>query len=331
MTDVSVEDLTEGTGSLASPVEDARPHRPFSLGLSAFSEPAGGPSSRPSGAFASRPEVPAADETAVLDAVGAEPAVPDGPSDEPETGAGTGPARSDAAETAGTALRSPEEAPEPASGGTTGSVSPAPEEAADPASPESETTAQPDFPAAGQAPAAVAGEAASPVAERGGKPAGRPVMTPADKASPAVVEAVSSAVVKGRIRVADEVVEKVAALATLEVTGVAALGEGVTGPGEESSRPVAPSRGRGGARRRGRGVGAHVQDRTVAVDVAIVAEYGHVVMDVANEVKTNVARTLSRMLGMRVVEVNVNVDDVRLPGEVLPGQTEEPEKAGPDA
>ncbi|MFC7643113.1 Asp23/Gls24 family envelope stress response protein [Streptosporangium lutulentum] len=65
-------------------------------------------------------------------------------------------------------------------------------------------------------------------------------------------------------------------------------------------------------------VSAHVQDRTVAVDVTIVAEYGHVVMEVANEVKTNVARTVSRMLGMRVVEVNVNVDDVRLPGEVVP-------------
>ncbi|MBG0817068.1 Asp23/Gls24 family envelope stress response protein [Planomonospora sp. ID82291] len=122
-------------------------------------------------------------------------------------------------------------------------------------------------------------------------------------------EPVSAAVVKGRIKVADEVVEKVAALATLEVAGVADLGEDV-GHLAEAHRE------RSGARRAGRGVSAHVQDRTVAVDVAIVAEYGHVVMDVANEVKTNVARTVSRMLGMRVVEVNVTVDDVRLPGEL---------------
>ncbi|GAA3447572.1 Asp23/Gls24 family envelope stress response protein [Planomonospora venezuelensis] len=121
-------------------------------------------------------------------------------------------------------------------------------------------------------------------------------------------EPTSSAVVKGRIKVADEVVEKVAALATLEVTGVAGLGE-------DPAHAVDPARGRAGGRRGPQGVVAHVQDRTVAVDVAIVAEYGHAVMDVANEVKTNVARTVSRMLGMRVVEVNVNVDDVRLPGE----------------
>ncbi|GII04566.1 Asp23/Gls24 family envelope stress response protein [Planobispora takensis] len=121
-------------------------------------------------------------------------------------------------------------------------------------------------------------------------------------------EPTSSAVVKGRIKVADEVVEKVAALATLEVSGVADLGE-------DPAEAIGALRERTGARRGPQGVSAHVQDRTVAVDVTIVAEYGHAVMDVANEVKTNVARTVSRMLGMRVVEVNVTVDDVRLPGE----------------
>lgn len=135
-------------------------------------------------------------------------------------------------------------------------------------------------------------------------------------AAPVVTEVPSAAaVVKGRIRVADEVVEKVAALATLEVAGVVGLGEDPSGVLEAIGERVAPA-----ARKSGRGVSAHVQDRTVAIDVSIVAEYGHVVMDVANEVKNNVARTVSRMLGMRVVEVNVGVEDVRLPGEPVPGR-----------
>lgn len=134
---------------------------------------------------------------------------------------------------------------------------------------------------------------------------------------------VSSAVVKGRIKVADEVVEKVAALATLEVTGVAELG----GAAAHAAEPVRERPGVA-AKRGPRGVNAQVQDRTAAVDVAIVTEYGHVVMDVANEVKTNVARTISRMLGMRVVEVNVEVEDVRLPGETRPEVTAEPAKHG---
>ncbi|GAA3031577.1 Asp23/Gls24 family envelope stress response protein [Streptosporangium longisporum] len=129
-------------------------------------------------------------------------------------------------------------------------------------------------------------------------------------AAPPAPSAVAGAVVKGRIKVADEVVEKVAALAALEVAGVAELRD-EAGPAAE---PVHRRAG-AGVRRGPRGVSAHVQDRTAAVDVTIVTEYGHVVMDVANEVKTNVARTISRMLGMRVVEVNVTVDDVRLPGE----------------
>jgi uncharacterized alkaline shock family protein YloU len=51
----------------------------------------------------------------------------------------------------------------------------------------------------------------------------------------------------------------------------------------------------------------------VSIDVTIVVEYGHVVMEVARRVKTNVAIQTNRMLGLRVVEVNVVVDDVRMP------------------
>jgi uncharacterized alkaline shock family protein YloU len=38
-------------------------------------------------------------------------------------------------------------------------------------------------------------------------------------------------------------------------------------------------------------------------------------MEVATLVKANVARQANHMLGMRVTEVNVTVDDVSLPGE----------------
>src|SRR5262245_12715832 len=120
----------------------------------------------------------------------------------------------------------------------------------------------------------------------------------------------TAAVVKGRIKVADEVVEKVAALAALEIPGVADLG----GDFERGFENIRDRIGLG-SKRANQGVNAHIQDRQVAVDITIVIEYGHVVMEVANEVKTNVARSVSRRLGMRVVEVNVTVDDVRLPGD----------------
>ncbi|HZB33661.1 MAG TPA: Asp23/Gls24 family envelope stress response protein [Streptosporangiaceae bacterium] len=131
--------------------------------------------------------------------------------------------------------------------------------------------------------------------------------------APAAASPPAAAVVKGRITIEDEVAEKVAALAALEVDGVADLGGDV-------ERALESVRGRiGVGQRRGdQGVRAKVNDREVAIDVTIVVEYGRVAMDVATAVKANVARQANHMLGMRVTEVNVTVDDVSLPGERRP-------------
>ncbi|MGI8334646.1 Asp23/Gls24 family envelope stress response protein [Actinomadura scrupuli] len=129
----------------------------------------------------------------------------------------------------------------------------------------------------------------------------------------------SAPVVKGRIKIEDEVVEKIAALAALEVPGVAALGGDV-------ARAIESVRSRLGAghQRGGQGIKARIRDSEVSVDVTIVVEYGSVVMEVARTVKNNVARIVSVMLGMRVTEVNVTVDDVRMPGETAPAPAEPP-------
>ncbi|HUR07159.1 MAG TPA: Asp23/Gls24 family envelope stress response protein [Nonomuraea sp.] len=123
----------------------------------------------------------------------------------------------------------------------------------------------------------------------------------------------TAAVVKGRIKVADEVVEKVAFLAATEVPGVADMGGDLARAFESVRDRIGI-----GSRRGNQGISAQIQDRQVAVSLTIVVEYGHVVMEVATAVKTNVARSVSRMLGLRVTEVNVTVDDVRLPGEPNP-------------
>ncbi|MGH3374721.1 MAG: Asp23/Gls24 family envelope stress response protein [Actinoallomurus sp.] len=68
-----------------------------------------------------------------------------------------------------------------------------------------------------------------------------------------------------------------------------------------------------GHKRGDQGVKAQINGREVSIEVTIVIEYGYVVMDVARQVKTNVAIQTNRMLGLRVVEVNVIVDDVRMP------------------
>jgi uncharacterized alkaline shock family protein YloU len=117
-------------------------------------------------------------------------------------------------------------------------------------------------------------------------------------------------VVKGRIKVEDEVVEKIAALAALEVEGIAGLGGDI-----ERVMESVRSRIGVGQRRGDQGVKAKIQDNEVSLDVTVVVEYGSIVMEVAKAVKSNVARVTSRMLGMRVTSVNITVDDVHIPGE----------------
>ncbi|MGH9209703.1 MAG: Asp23/Gls24 family envelope stress response protein [Acidimicrobiales bacterium] len=114
--------------------------------------------------------------------------------------------------------------------------------------------------------------------------------------------------VKGRIEVADEVVEKVAGLAATEVPGVADLGGDI----ERALESVRDRIGIGN-KRGDQGIKARITGREVTIDVTIMIQYGHVVMDVARNVKLNVARQTNRMLGLNVVEVNVTVDDIKMP------------------
>lgn len=111
--------------------------------------------------------------------------------------------------------------------------------------------------------------------------------------------------VKGRIHIADEVVEKVAALAAIEVEGVADLG----GDFERAVESVRERIGIGN-KRGDQGVKAEVKGSEVAISVTVMVEFGHVVLDVARRVQRNVAAKTQRMLGLKVLEVNVTVDDV---------------------
>jgi uncharacterized alkaline shock family protein YloU len=148
----------------------------------------------------------------------------------------------------------------------------------------------------------------SPIATTGASPT---IAPPPASVAPARATAVGATdvaarTVEGRIHIADEVVEKVAGLAATEVAGVADLG----GDMERAMESVRERIGIGN-KRGDQGVKAEVKGDEVVVSVTIMVEFGHVVLDVARRVQANVARQTERMLGLRVLEVNVTVDDVR--------------------
>lgn len=138
-----------------------------------------------------------------------------------------------------------------------------------------------------------------------GAPLSAPVRTSGANPLPTTLQGSPSDIttgVEGRVTIEDEVIGKIAALAALEVTGVAAL---IPSPDQAGS-------GRAGSGQAG-GPGGRLSpdEHEVSLDVAIAVEYGCVIRDVADAVKTNVARVAGRMLGARVAAVNVSVGDVR--------------------
>ena len=116
---------------------------------------------------------------------------------------------------------------------------------------------------------------------------------------------------RGRTTIADNVVVKIAGMAAREVMGVHAMGGGM-------SRSLGAVRDRvpgGGGTPATRGVKAEVGEIQAALDLQLVVEYGVSVIDVARDVRQNVIGAVERMTGLEVVEVNIDIDDVKLPDE----------------
>ena len=57
-----------------------------------------------------------------------------------------------------------------------------------------------------------------------------------------------------------------------------------------------------------------VGEKQAAVDLDIVVEYGASIVDLARAVRRNVIAAVERMTGLEVIEVNIAVNDIQLPG-----------------
>ena len=112
----------------------------------------------------------------------------------------------------------------------------------------------------------------------------------------------------GKTVIDDTVVSKVAGIAAREVNGVHSLGNG-------AARAIGAIRDAIGQRDFGQGVKVEVGEKQVAADIVIVAEYPVSLQQVADGVRTGVARALEQIVGMEVAEVNVTVQDVYIPGD----------------
>ena len=105
----------------------------------------------------------------------------------------------------------------------------------------------------------------------------------------------------------DNVVGKIAGIAAREVSGVNNLGGGAArmwGAVRESLTSSTNVQ---------QGVNVAVEDGHASVAVAIIAEYGVAIHELANAIRENVTVAITRMTGLIVDRVDVTVHDVHLP------------------
>ena len=117
---------------------------------------------------------------------------------------------------------------------------------------------------------------------------------------------------QGKTTIAASVVQKIAGIAAREISGVYAMGGGGMSRAFGAIRERIPGGGTGAANIAG--VQVEVGEKQAAVDLDIVVEYGASIVDLARAVRRNVITAVERMTGLEVIEVNIAVNDIQLPG-----------------
>ena len=142
--------------------------------------------------------------------------------------------------------------------------------------------------------------------------------TPTISDTPATASSAASSVTRdrlatgeGQITVAENVVQKIAGKACREIAGVHAMGTGGTRAFGAVRERIPGSTGPNVAQ----GVGVEVGEKEAAIDLEIVVDYGVAIAELGRSIQRNVKQSVERMTGLRVVEVNIAVDDVYLPSD----------------
>lgn len=114
---------------------------------------------------------------------------------------------------------------------------------------------------------------------------------------------------RGTTTIDENVVAKIAGIATREVSGVASMGGALSGAVAQVVGRI-----RGDEQHATSGVGVEVGTRQAAVDLSITVQYPAAITEVAQSVRENVIDRIETVTGLEVVEVNIAVTDLAFPG-----------------
>ena len=107
----------------------------------------------------------------------------------------------------------------------------------------------------------------------------------------------------GNVRIASDVLARIAGIAALDVEGVEAVSQGYDRNAVSKVSRSALAKG----------VKVQLHDGKAAVDLALTIGYGHNIPDACREVQEKVSATIGNMTGLSVTDVNVRVAGVSMP------------------
>lgn len=143
------------------------------------------------------------------------------------------------------------------------------------------------------------------------RPSGSPP-TPTRPTSPSSSPArLAEDTAQGKTTIASSVVQKIAGMAAREVSGVHALGGGISRAFGEIRERIPGSTGASHTS----GVTVEVGEKQAAIDLDLIVEYGASIVDLARAVRRNVIGAVEQMTGLEVIEVNIAINDIRIANE----------------
>jgi len=106
----------------------------------------------------------------------------------------------------------------------------------------------------------------------------------------------------GNIKIADDVVKVVASKAATDVKGIYKLAGGVA---DEVNKIL-------GKKRLTHGVKVEVGEKECSIEAYLIVEYGFPIPEVARDVQESIVKNVTELTGLKVVEVNIYVQDVKI-------------------
>lgn len=110
----------------------------------------------------------------------------------------------------------------------------------------------------------------------------------------------------GTIKISDDVIMVCTANAVAKIPGVSQLAAGLTDSISKSILGIDPS---------GKGVKLSRNDEGIILDIYIIVEYKVKIPQLAWEIQSSVKREIESITDLTVLEVNIHVQGVNLPGE----------------